>query len=242
MKRVLAFAALSSFLLCSCHFFHGKRIEGSGNVITQSRQVTGFSNIDVGGAISVIITQASDYSVKVEVDDNLQEYIEVFKEGSTLHIRQQDNTSLETSNNKIKVYVSAPEFRKLHASGACDFKGENQLKGNYTMDIDLSGASQAKLDIDASKVEARLSGAGSLELDGQVNELDVHGSGSSDIRCYDMIAQHVDVRISGSGSAEVFAGVSLKADISGAGSVRYKGHPGEVKKSVSGAASVNPAD
>jgi hypothetical protein len=242
MKRILAIALLSVFLFSSCHFFHGKRIDGNGNVTTESRQVSGFNSVEVSGAITVNITQAPDFAVKVEIDENLQEYIEVYKEGSVLRIRQQENTSLNTTKDKIYVYVSAPEYRKLHASGACSLISENQLMGNYTMDIDLSGASNAKLNIDASKVEARLSGAGSIELDGEVNELDIHGSGSSDIRCYEMVAQHVDVDISGAGSAEVYAGVSLKADLSGAASVRYKGNPTEVKKSVSGAGSVNKAD
>lgn len=244
MKQ-LSFPASLAFVIVffsSCHFFHHKKINGNGQVVMEPRDVKDFNSIDVSGGIHVYITQDPVYSVKVEIDDNLQEYIDVYKEGSTLKVKQEDNTDLNITKEHINVYISAPEYRKLDASGACNFYTKDEIQANHTLDIDLSGACQADLKVNAPKIEAGLSGAGVIELDGETNELDIHGSGSSDIRCYDMIAQHVKVHLSGAGKAEVYAGVSLKADISGAGEVLYKGNAPEVSKSVSGAGRIEKTD
>ena len=48
--------------------------------------------------------------------------------------------------------------------------------------------------------------------------------------------------ISGAGSAEVYASVKLDAEVSGAGTVRYKGNATNVSQHVSGAGSVNKVE
>src|SRR5438046_666168 len=116
MNRFTLVALCSLCLFSSCHMmFH--RINGSGNVITQAREVSHFNGAEVGSAIDLYVKQDSSYSVKVEVDDNLQQYIMISESNGTLYIRQESNTNLR-STGKIKVYISAPEFVHLDASGA----------------------------------------------------------------------------------------------------------------------------
>jgi Putative auto-transporter adhesin, head GIN domain len=51
--------------------------------------------------------------------------------------------------------------------------------------------------------------------------------------------ENTKVDISGAGSAQVFASVKLDAEVSGAGSVTYKGNAVNVSQHVSGVGSVN---
>ncbi len=60
--------------------------------------------------------------------------------------------------------------------------------------------------------------------------------------CYDLLSENARVDITGAGSAEVYASVKLDAQVSGAGSVNYKGNPTNVKQEVSGAGSVSRAN
>jgi len=57
-----------------------------------------------------------------------------------------------------------------------------------------------------------------------------------------MKAENTKVDISGAGSAEVYASVKLDAEVSGAGSIKYKGNAGNVIQQVSGAGSVKKAE
>lgn len=205
----------------------------------QTRNTESFNGIDAGGSVDIYIKQDSVFSVKVETDENLQEYIVTEVRGDVLHIKQEDNTSLRTT--KLKIYVSAPLYKRLEASGACKIYSENKITSSEKLNIDLSGASDAVLDINIPKVEAGLSGAGSVELKGETKDLNIDGSGSTEIRCFDLKAENVNVDISGAGNAEVFASVKLDVEVSGAGDIKYKGSP-SVNQHISGAGSVKKVE
>ena len=58
-------------------------IEGSGDVITETRDVAGFRRIVLVGEGNVIITQGDSESLEVTTDDNLMQYIETSLNGKT---------------------------------------------------------------------------------------------------------------------------------------------------------------
>ena len=77
-------------LFSSCRQIFAKRIRGNGNITTQTRSAGSFNSIDVSGSIDVYIKQDSAPSVKVETDDNLQQYVETFRDGDVLRIKTQE--------------------------------------------------------------------------------------------------------------------------------------------------------
>lgn len=240
MKPIFVFLVPFIFLFTSCNYFTGKKIKGDGNVTTQSRAFTDFNSIDAGGSAEIYISQDSVFSVKVEIDNNLQEYIEVYKEGNELKIHQRNNTSLDVTG-KIKVYISAPVFEKLKASGACDIIGKNNLSSTGDFFIGMSGACNAELNINAPKVTVDLSGACSVKLSGATKDFKADGSGSTNINCFGLMTENTSVDLSGAGDAEVFASVKLDVNVSGAADVKYKGNP-SINQKVSGAGSVKKVD
>ena len=240
MNRFVTIAFLSVTLFSSCSYVTGKRIKGNGNVITQVRTFSGFTGVDVSSAIHLYIKQDSAFSVKVEADDNLQQYILIEQDGNTLRIKQKNNTNLDATG-RIKVYVSAPLFKNLDASGACNIIGENLLSVSDEIDIDVSGASDAELELKAPKVSAEMTGASSLKLKGQTKDLHIEGSGASHAKCFELLSENATVDVAGASSVEVFASVKLKGEASGASDVRYKGNA-TITQSSSGAGSVKKVD
>lgn len=240
MKRFVVLSILTGMLFSSCHYVTGDKIKGNGKVVTQNRSFSGFTGVDVSNAIQLYVKQDTAFSVKVETDDNLQQYILVRQDGSTLYIKQKDNTNLDATG-KIKVYVSAPLFKSLEASGACDIKGETLLTATDEIDVDVSGASSAELELKTPKVSGEMTGASHLKLKGQTKDLHINGSGASHAYCYDLLSENANVDVAGASSAEVFASVKLAADASGASHIKYKGNA-EVGQNVSGAASVKKAE
>jgi hypothetical protein len=240
MKNIFFAASIILLTATGCREVFGKRIRGNGHIQTETRTSSSFKNIDVSGAIDVYVKQDSVNSIKVETDGNLLEYVDVYNDKGTLHIHQMNGYRLKPTR-EIKVYVSGPNFRRFEASGACDIFSENKVSGTEGIEIDLSGASDIKMELKAPKVNAHLSGAGTIALKGETKDFTVSGSGSTDIKCFDLMAENVDVKISGAGDAEVFASVKLNVRVSGAGSVQYKGSA-TVSQSVSGAGSVKKVD
>jgi hypothetical protein len=242
MKRNFLFTFSGILILFSCNYIGGKRIGGNGNIVTQNRTTGKFNSVDVSGAINVYLKRDSaQQAIKVETDENLQEYLDIHESNGVLYISPRDNYNLDPSNNKIKVFVAAPYFRAISVSGASNIYSENMLTSSETVDIDLSGASEVKIDMKAPRINAEISGASSVILSGETKDFNVEGSGASDIKCFDLLTENTTLDISGAFSAEVYASVKLDVQASGASGIKYKGNAA-VNQDVSGASSVKKVD
>lgn len=240
MRQIFIVAVSALLLFSSCRQIFAKRIRGNGNITTQTRSAAGFNSIDVSGSIDVYVRQDSSSSIKVETDDNLQQYVETFRDGDVLRIKTEEGYNLKPSR-QIKVYVSSSMFKRFEASGACDIFSEAKINNPSGVDVDLSGSCDITLELSAPRITADVSGACSVKLKGETKEFRVQGSGSTDIKCFDLVADNVDLDISGAGDAEVYANVKLTGDISGAASVNYKG-AAQTDIHTSGATSVRKVD
>jgi len=238
MKRILLLL-VPVIGICSCDFIDNG-IKGNGNIKTETRKAGEFSSVDVSGVFELHITQGPASDVRIETDENLMQYIVVETNGGELNIHTTEHNNLDPTG-RIKVFVSAPLIKKINGSGASRVFSENKLTSSEKIDIDLSGASTAKLELDAPEVKAQATGASSIVLKGQTKTLHIEGEGASNIKAYELPAETADVDLSGASDAEVFASVSLKADASGASTAKYKG-TATVSSHESGAGSVRKED
>jgi hypothetical protein len=240
---ILRFAwvlALPIFL-AACDGLGGKRVHGNGNIKTEDRSVSDFKNVEVGGAAKILVSQGDHPAVKIETDENLLQYIEVRQEGNKIYIREKRGFNLRPTH-EIRVYVTAAVFNSIDASGACDIIGETKITNAEALELQVSGAGDIKMEVDAPKLSAEVTGSGSVNLKGQTKEVSYELTGAAQAHCYDLLAENTKVEISGAGSAEVYASVKLDAQVSGAGEVKYKGNASTVNQHVSGAGSVHKAD
>jgi hypothetical protein len=223
MKYGFICLLLVSISISSCHFLHEKRIKGDGNVIVQTRSVGAFNQVEISTALQVILVPDSATSIKVETDSNLQGYIEVYTEGAVLHIHQKSNTSI-SSSKPTKVYVSAPVFESLHASGACKITATDTIRFNGQFDLELDGASEAELLVNATGIKLDMNGASVAGLKGATTDFVVNAGGSCTINAFGLSATNVDVELDGASTAEVYPSAKLIAEANGASNVLYKGN------------------
>ena len=145
MRNLLLVSILLLLAASSCRRFFGKKVKGSGNVITQVRQVSGFSSVNVSSSIDVYLSQDSTYSVSVETDDNIAPHIETYEEGGTLYIDIEKNYNPRPTK-AIKVHVSAPVYPRRSASAASDLFSTARLYGVHLKDFaEMKAAREAKL-------------------------------------------------------------------------------------------------
>ena len=189
-------------------------VKGSGNVQNEKRNLADFKTIEVGGIFEVEVTAQKEFSVEVEADDNLLQYIKTEVHNGTLEISTEKRIS---PKERIRVRISAPNIERLEVSGA-------------------SKLSLANVKNDALRVDA--SGASKIKVDGETRNLEVELSGASRLDAENLKAENVSVDGSGASSASVNVSGDLKADLSGASKVTYSGNPRNLEKSTSGASSV----
>lgn len=230
---VLAFT--TTVLISSCRFLGGERIRGNGNVTTSQRNVGNFNSVEANGAVEVHVKQDAATSVKVETDENLSQYLDVFTEGNTLVIRPKKGFNLDPTN-AVLVYVTAPTFKSLEANGATKLVGDGAYNGEE-LELSATGASEINMDVKVSKIKAEASGASTLALKGNVKDFSSQASGASHLRCRDLETDETTVDVSGASGAEVNVGKQLNVEASGASNVKYRGSAAVNQKST-GASSV----
>lgn len=219
MKNSFVFLLTILLFATSCHEIVGKR--GSGHIVPETRTVSGFRTVDVSGAIEVYVRQDSTTSVKVEADDNLQQYVRVQTNGSRLEIYTEDHIR---PSSRIRVYVSNPTFEGFEVSGASTITSETEISSAERLSLHFSGASEGRLEVNAPRIIVDISGASGVNLRGRTKDLEASASGASKIRGYDLLTENTDVDANGASHIEVFASVSLRGEASGASSVNYRGN------------------
>jgi hypothetical protein len=117
-------------------------------------------------------------------------------------------------------------------SGSGDLNLSGKMK---SMDSGISGSGKVVFNgVVAEFVETNISGSGKFEASGSAREIKSTISGSGRVYASELVVDRCNVRISGSGSVQVNVKTSIDANISGSGSVSYKGSPSEVNSHSSG--------
>ena len=160
-----------------------RRVSGNGNLKTEQISIAGVNKIRVSGGMHVQLKQHDTFRVDVNTDENLMEYIEVFKEGETLVVREMDGYNLDPSKDMI-VYVSAPTFSHISVSGSGSITSENTITGNDPLSIDLSGSGNIDIDLNVPKINAEVSGSGNIDLGGRSEDLSLRLSVSGTAHCF----------------------------------------------------------
>ena len=191
-------------------------VKGSGQMGTEVRELSGFRKIDASGVFQIEIVAQKDFSVEVEADDNLLQYIttEVRRGVLKLETERKLNTS-----NPIRVRISAPDIEGIESSGAAN--------------VVLTGLNNAGLEIDSS-------GASKIKVSGETSKLVVDVSGATRVDAEGLTAVDANVEASGASTVELLVNGNLKTNASGASTIRYAGSPRDVVKKSSGASTVSP--
>ncbi|MFM2361645.1 MAG: hypothetical protein RLZZ316_547 [Bacteroidota bacterium] len=240
MKPILLAATLLLIGFSSCRYVGGKRVKGNGNVTTQERQTPSFNGVETRGNFDLYVTTGTATSVKVEAEDNLQQYIDVYVEGDKLIVKTDEGFWLRPKRN-MKIYVTSPGFNHLSLSGSGNIIGQNKITDSSRIYVGISGSGDVRLEVDAPSVEANITGSGNITLSGSTKNFSADTRGSGDIKAFDLKTEESAVDIAGSGNAEVFASVKLKVNVAGSGDVKYKGAP-QVDSHVAGSGGVKKVD
>ena len=226
---LLSLAAILMVTACSAFLI------GSGEVITETKQVSNFDTISLEGSGEVRIIQDGSESLKVETYENVMELVMAEVEGGILKLglKDVDKTILP---RRLIFYVSVDDLASLAVAGSGGITTE-AIKTDHLL-VAVAGSGQVGIsNLAADGMRASIGGSGQIELGGEVGEQDISISGSGKYIANEVCSASVKVSISGSGDATVCATETLDADISGSGSVNYYGQP-VVNSSTSGSGSI----
>lgn len=218
--------------------FMGPGERGSGNVVTETRDVSDFHAIEVSYPAQVFVKQGSQESLKIEAEDNLLPNLKTQVRNGRLEIfyRRENGKHVNPTKN-VTITIVVKDLSDVNFSSAGELTIDDLETDN--LDVSLSGAGNLELNsVDIRGLSVSLSGAGSMSASGVADNLDLNISGLGDFKGGDLHGKIARVNISGAGSATVWVDEDLMAGISGAGSIDYYGSA-SVTKQISGVGSVD---
>lgn len=209
-------------------------VHGSGNVVSETREVSQFDRVSVSGAGELTIEQGDEESLSIEADDNLLPYLRSEVDRGRLSIGPQ-NVNLRPTQT-IRYRLQLRRLNELHLSGSV--RAEAPMIKTERLVLRISGSGSMNIgQLDSRALSTDISGSGRISAAGRVETQELNISGSGDQHTPDLQCSQAQAHISGSGRAWLWVVESLKAEISGSGRVEYRGKP-DVDSHVSGSGRV----
>src|SRR6478736_939381 len=200
---IVALCLFIAMILSSCC-----EEEDPGPEQTESRDfaILDFDRLEMSDAFVVTVKQSEFYSTHAHGNRRNLNDLEVTKVGSTLKIGFNDSGNRD---HVTYVDITLPELAGVNFSGAVNstlsgFKDVSQF------DVILSGASVSQLDIESGRVDANLSGASKLTMNGKVTTVIGKVSGASELYAFNLLTENAEMEASGASKIKIFASKTLK--------------------------------
>jgi hypothetical protein len=209
----------------------------SGEAATVERDVEPFHAVEVSGAGEVVLRHGDKEHVSVETPVHGARVVADVRKG-TLYLSVRDSRRWwsallgRSRGGTVRVTVSYRDVDTIALSGAVQLSAA--ALETPALRIAASGGSSVRLD-NLSTRALRLSGDGALKADvsGEATDQRVSISGAGAYNAPQLASDHASIDVSGVGHVVVRVAKTLKASISGAGSIEYYGDP-QVEQHVSG--------
>ena len=227
LKKISVILVLLAFTLSACTIngrtisFSSDRVIGSGNVVTEERDISEVNMVDLKAVGNLTIEIGDEESFTITADDNLMKYITSDVFNHTLEIDMEPNFSFDPTTS-IEYKLVVKELKSVVLSGF-----GNITVGDLTsedLEIKLAGSGDINLGtLHCENALLRVSGFGDITADTMVIDqpsLEITGSGNMTVE--DLQAFDLNLKISGFGNAEL-SGKADDQEIQILGSGNYDG-------------------
>ena len=220
---------LMAAVLLSCD------VEDPGPLQETSREyaVIDFDQLEMGSGFHITVMEGPNFMVRAKGDRRNIQDLDVFKEGSTLRIRYDENAN---RRHETRIVIQMPVLKGFNFSGG-SVSVIDGFESDDVLNAYVSGGSLAQLNAGYRKVNLVLSGGSKFRMHGLGDELEGDISGASVLSAFDFPVSTATLNFSGASSGKITVADQLTVTASGASTVVYRGSP-SIEKDVSGESSV----
>jgi hypothetical protein len=212
---------------------------GSGNVVEQTYNVSGFDRVTLAGSGNLFIVVGDTEGLTVQAEDNLIPLLDVQVTGDELTIGFKSGTNVNPTR-PMNFYVTVTNLSSVRLLGS----GNVQVGPLNTNDLDaqIAGSGDMTLDqLTANRFTVEIPGSGRVQVNGTVTDQTITILGSGNYDAANLKSTNAVISIAGSADVTVDVSDSLSVNIAGNGTVRYTGNP-EVKKTILGSGDIKKID
>lgn len=219
-------------LLVSC----GENVHetGNGTITEETRNVGAFFNLEIDGEYEIVLQEGSNPLITVQTDENLHQYVETKLDGQTLKI---ENVEKIKASEQTRLIITYQKLEEINVGGAVKLKNRGTLSSDK-LKIRIKGAGVVNLSLQSQELELKLPGSGAVNLRGKVGKQKLELGGAGNLNAAELESKECEIDLSGIGSAQVFVTDNLQAEVSGVGTIRFKGDPRNISREVTGLGSI----
>ena len=225
MKSIkIILVAVVAAVATSCNFdISIGQTTGNGNVVTEDREVSNFTEVKGSAGLDVYLTEGSENKVVVEADENLQALIETEVIDGKLRIGVVTGRNIGRASSK-KVHVTYTQLEGIYASSGADVIG-NSVIDAPTLRLDSSSGADLEVEVEAGEVIADCSSGADLKIRGRADKLEADASSGSDIKAQQLVVKTCYAEASSGADITVNVKENLTGKASSGGDIKYYGNP-----------------
>ena len=216
LAKAAAGAASAGLMLASCVDI----VDGDGMRVREPRAVSGFENVTARGGLDVTISEG-DFSVVVDIDQNLQSYVSTSVRDGTLTIAV-DDANIRDKVSGPHVNIQMPALSDVETAGEGGVT-VSEFDAEAPISLELTGAGSLSWTGRATDLDAILAGTGDLFIEGSAEsgELVLRGSGTLDAR--DLVCDSARIALDGTGALSVTVNGRVDATAANGGTIDLYG-------------------
>ncbi|MEM7573924.1 MAG: head GIN domain-containing protein [Bacteroidota bacterium] len=236
---------------CEVYDWTQNRIQASSNIVEESRDLSGYSQIKLCCSMEAEIFQSGQYSIEISGPDNVLPHIETVVQADQLHIGYEDGYNFNLNGERIRLRIGLPDLSGLQTSSSSeakvgDFVGQDLLlKASSSSEIDfssfqgeniqleVSSSAEISLDCRGSSLHTSASSSGDIYLRGEAISIRADASSSGRIRAADCRVNTATADVSSSGKIELQVEEELTGNARSSGDIYYRGQPERISTETS---------
>lgn len=222
-------------LFTSCQKY-GRSIKGSGPIVSQEFSLPVISAISLSIDANVYLTHGDSQTVMIQGQQNIINNIEKYVTADGYWNIGYYNSVKNHAG--VSIYITSPNIDYATISGSGNIQATNSFSDTTDVYLNISGSGNITMNTNAHLIQSGISGSGRIEVSGTAYEHRIDISGSGNVQSYGLETKNTYVKISGSGSSQVWVTEYLNVNISGSGSVYYLGSP-DIDVNISGSGGIH---
>ena len=165
------------------------RVEGSGDVRTELRDVAAFNRIAVSGNITLHVEQDENRQVEIQTDDNLIELVMTEVEGGELKLYLDRPVG---RHEQLDVYIRVPELEELSVSRGAQAYAENPIRGEY-LSHTLQAGAKSTLNLQVNMLDLKAQAGAVTNLQGRADRMNISSKAGAIIYAGELLVEHCDI-------------------------------------------------
>lgn len=226
MLIVLLFFGIAVMQSCSDDISSpdSNTIIGSGNLTTIERTLPSFHSIQNNIPVNLTIQYGDQQHVSITVDDNVADYINTSVDNGRLKISSMDSVYLDDIT--LSIDLTMTDLREIYIFNTATVFGDFSPRlEDIHLGVVGSGTGTINLNLNADRILSFFDGPFNVVLTGQATKHMISHYASGSLMAFGLNTDTTYIRLIGTGNEEVFANDYLNVEISGTGSIYYKGYP-----------------